>query len=81
MKEVLKFSASWCGPCKMLAMTINELEDSSLSIKNIDIDEQLDLATKYNIRSVPTMVILEDDVEVKRKTGSMNLQQLKEFLA
>ena len=80
MKEVLKFSASWCGPCKALSMTIKGIDDLGVTIKEIDIDEELDLATQYGIRGVPTMIILEDGKEVKRKSGTMNATQLKDFI-
>ena len=81
MKEVLKFSASWCGPCKALTMTIASAGDLGVTITEMDVVEQLTLAAKYDIRSVPTMIMMEDGVELKRKTGAMNLAQLKEFLA
>jgi thioredoxin 1 len=80
MKEVLKFSASWCGPCKMLSMTLKGIEDNTVPIREIDIDEELDLAAQYNIRSVPTMVMLEDGAEVKRVSGALPVNKVKEFL-
>ena len=80
MKEVLKFSANWCGPCQMLSKTIKEIPDIAIPIKEIDIDEELDLAAKYNIRSVPTLVMLENGSEVKRVSGALQSSKLKEFL-
>jgi thioredoxin 1 len=80
MKEVLKFSATWCGPCHMLSSTIKTAGDLGVSIKEIDIDESLDLASKYNIRSVPTLIMLEDGTEIKRSSGALNIQQLKDFI-
>jgi thioredoxin 1 len=80
MKEVLKFYADWCGPCKMLSKTLENLKDNDIPIKEIDIDEQTDLAVQYNVRSVPTMVLLENGSEVKRVVGSMSLEKVKEFL-
>ena len=79
MKEVLKFSASWCGPCQALSMTLKNVE-SDIAIKEIDIDEELDLAAQYGIRSVPTMVMLEDGKEIKRVSGALALPKVKEFL-
>lgn len=81
MKEVLKFSASWCGPCKALTKTIESAGDLGINILEMDIDDQLTLAAKYDIRTVPTLVIMENGIELKRKTGAMTLSQLKEFLA
>jgi thioredoxin 1 len=80
MKEVLKFYADWCGPCKMLSKTLENLKDNDIPIKEIDIDEQTDLAVQYNVRSVHTMVLLENGSEVKRAVGSMSLEKVKEFL-
>jgi thioredoxin 1 len=80
MKEVLKFSASWCGPCKALSMTLKDIDDLGVEIKEIDIDDQLDLAAQYNIRSVPTLVVLEGGSEVRRKSGALNKIQIKELI-
>jgi thioredoxin 1 len=80
MKEVLKFYADWCGPCKMLSKTLENLKDNDIPIREVDIDEQTDLAVQYNVRSVPTMVLLENGSEVKRVVGSMSLEKIKEFL-
>lgn len=80
MKEVLKFSASWCGPCQALSMTIKGLGDISIPVKEVDIDDNLDLAAEYGIRSVPTMVMLEDGKEIKRVNGALPAAKVKEFL-
>ena len=80
MKEVLKFSATWCGPCQALSMTLKNIDDLGIEVKEIDIDDQLDLAAQYNIRSVPTLIVLQDGSEVRRKTGTLNATQIKEFI-
>lgn len=80
MKEVLKFSATWCGPCQALSNTIKGIDDLDVEIKEIDIDDQLDLAAQYNIRSVPTLVVLQNGAEVRRKSGALNKTQVKEFI-
>lgn len=80
MKEVLKFSAAWCGPCQALSMTLKGIEDNVIPIREIDIDENLDMAAQYNIRSVPTMVMLENGSEIKRVSGALALPKVKEFL-
>lgn len=79
MKELIKFSAAWCGPCKMLSKVM-EGADLGISVKEVDIDEQFEVAATYQIRGVPTLVLLEDGKEVKRKTGMMQLKELKEFI-
>jgi len=79
MLELLKFSASWCQPCKMLGK-IMEGEDLGVPVKEIDIDEQSELAQSYQIRGVPTLVLVKDGVEIKRKSGMMMLPELQSFV-
>jgi thioredoxin 1 len=71
MKKVYKFSAAWCGPCKMLSKTLSTIE-SPVEIEEIDIDANQDLTKQYRIRGVPTLVLIEDEKEIKRKTGVMS---------
>ena len=78
-KKVLKFSASWCQPCKMLSKTIEGMTMET-PIEEIDIDEQEELAIQYQIRSVPTLVMLDDDKEVKRVTGMQSSTQLEAWI-
>ena len=80
MKQLLKFSASWCGPCKSLSMNIKNVELGDVELKEIDIDENLDMAKEYNIRGVPTLVLLEDGKEVSRKSGVMPADKIEEFI-
>ena len=79
MKKVYKFSASWCGPCKMLAKTLSNIE-SPLPIEEIDIDKNPELTQQFKVRGVPTLVIVEDDVEVKRKVGVMSGPEFLEWV-
>ena len=74
--EVLKFSATWCGPCRVLAQTLKDVE----GITNIDIDKDRETPGKYGIRSVPTMVFLKDGVEVHRQSGNMPLSTYNQIL-
>ena len=80
--RVLKFEASWCQPCKMLSRVIEDAKDKiTTPIEVVDIDEHQDLAIYYNVRGVPTMIILDDDgKEVKRQSGMLMESQLLEFL-
>lgn len=79
MKKVLKFSASWCGPCKMLSKTIEGI-NTNVVFEEVDIDEQSELAVEYGIRGVPTLVMLDENVEVKRSVGNLTKQQLESWL-
>lgn len=79
--QILKFSASWCQPCKQLATVMASDEFKDLDVKNIDIDDAVDIAKSYNIRSVPTLVVLDEKgSEIGRTTGGKTAGQLKEFL-
>lgn len=80
--KLLKFYASWCQPCKGLTMVINGAKDKiEMPIEEIDIDQQNDMALKYQIRSIPVLVIVDDSGnEVKRNSGMLNETQLLDFL-
>jgi len=78
-KKVLKFAASWCQPCKMLSKTIEGMTIET-PIEEVDIDDNQELAVEYKVRGVPTLVMLDDDKEVKRITGALSSTQLEEWL-
>ena len=80
MNKILYFTASWCGPCKMMASTITEAIGGGMNITKIDVDEDQDMSTKYNVRSVPTMVLVnQNNEEVNRVVGLQTLTALKDF--
>jgi thioredoxin 1 len=79
MKKIIRFTASWCGPCQMLAKTLEEV-NSKLPIEVIDIDVHSELAIEFGIRSVPTLVIVEDNVPSKRLVGNKTKQELEAFI-
>lgn len=78
MKRILRFTASWCGPCKSLAMNL-ETANIDLPIEVIDIDVHNDIAQEYGIRSVPTLVMLDENTEIKRLIGSKTVNQIQEW--
>ena len=80
--KALKFHASWCGPCQGLSMVIKGAEDKiNMEIESIDIDTSGSKSAEWRVRSVPTMILLNDEgAEIKRKTGTMNESELLEFL-
>ncbi len=70
--ELLDFSATWCGPCKMQKPFLEEVEaelGDKVEVKEIDVDKNRELAGKYGIQAVPTLVILKDGEVAKRFTG------------
>ena len=78
MKRILRFTASWCQPCKTLAANLERAE-VKLPIEVIDIDVEEDIANQYGIRSVPTLVMLDENIEVKRNVGVKTPKLLKEW--
>lgn len=74
--EVLKFSATWCGPCRVLSQTLKDVE----GVTQVDIDKDMETARKYGIRSVPTLVFLKNDKEVHRQTGAISLDKYNQIL-
>ena len=78
MKRILRFTASWCQPCKTLAENLERAE-LKLPIEVIDIDVNEDIANQYGIRSVPTLVLLDENIEVKRNVGVKTPKLLKEW--
>ena len=75
--KVLKFSATWCGPCKMLARNLEDVT-TNIPIGNIDIDENQDTAMEYGVRGVPTMIMLDENhTEIKRLVGMQSLKDLE----
>lgn len=67
--KLLKFSASWCGPCKVQAQKLKE-HPVVVEIEEIDVDSDNELNSKFNIRSVPTMILVDDEGnELYRWTG------------
>ena len=79
MKRVLRFTASWCGPCKMLARNLEDV-NTNLPIEVVDIDVLPEVAIEYGVRGVPTLVMLDENMEVKRLVGMQSLKQLEDWL-
>jgi len=80
MKKAKYFSAKWCGPCKQFKPIMQELSSEGYTIEFIDGDENQKLAIQYNIRSIPTTIIEEDDKEINRIIGIKSKEQMIELL-
>jgi len=77
--QILKFSASWCGPCKSLLAALTKYP--SLEIVEVDIDENPTAKPTWGLRSVPTLIAVDDDnKEVDRMIGFSSSQQLADFI-
>ena len=69
MKQYLYFSAPWCGPCRMLGPVMQRV-NNTIPVQKINVDEQSEMAIQYNVRNIPTVVLLENGQEVKRIIGT-----------
>ena len=79
MNKLLVFSASWCGPCKAFKPTLSELEQDRLVY--IDIDEMPEIRRDYNVGSIPTVILVDEDgVELERLVGGQPLSTLQDLL-
>ncbi|WP_338970262.1 thioredoxin [Spiroplasma endosymbiont of Labia minor] len=77
------FSAVWCGPCKMLEPFLEELseEETDVTFLNVDVDELPKLMERYEIMSIPTLIIFKDGVQVNKHIGFAPKIKLKELVA
>lgn len=80
---VIDFSATWCGPCKMLAPVLetvsDELEDKA-NFFNVDVDENPGLAVKYGITNIPALVILKKGEKVAQQVGFQPKEKISQFV-
>lgn len=81
---LLDFWASWCGPCRIVSPTIEEIakENKSIKVGKINVDEESELAAKYSIMSIPTLMVLKDgkvsaqSVGVRPKSDILKMLQV-----
>ena len=80
--KMIKFYADWCGPCKALSKTIDGAKDKiAIPIDEVDIDKETSVAMQYGIRSVPTLMLVDENGNIlKRVSGTMNESQLLDFV-
>ena len=80
---LVDFWAGWCGPCKMLAPTIEELAskyDGKAVVAKVDIDEEANLAAKFGIMSIPTVVLFKDGAELTRIVGVQPIDAFEQII-
>lgn len=81
---LVDFWATWCGPCRMLGPVIEQLaedyEGKDVIIGKVDVDENPELAQRYGVMSIPTVLLLEDGKEVDRKVGVMPYEAYADLL-
>ena len=78
---IIDFWATWCGPCKMMKPVLESFEeDTGIVIGKVDADENQSLAEKFNVGSIPTILVLEDGVPVHTIVGAMPKHKLMKEL-
>ncbi len=80
---LIDFWAEWCGPCRAIAPTIEELSNEykgQVLVAKVDVDTNADLSMKYDVRSIPTLLILKDGVVVEKVVGGKSKAALKKLI-
>ena len=80
---LVDFWATWCGPCKMIAPIISEISEefnNNVKVGKVNVDEEKELAIKYGISSIPTLVIFKDGKIAKTLIGFRPKEEIKEVL-
>ncbi|HMU80181.1 MAG TPA: thioredoxin [Microthrixaceae bacterium] len=80
---LVDFWAEWCGPCKMVAPILEEIateQAGKVRVAKVNVDENPGLATKFNVMSIPTMIVFKDGQEAQRLIGARGKPQLLEDL-
>ena len=81
---LLDFYADWCGPCKMMAPVLEEISgeyEGKVSFYAVDVDENQDLAQKFAVMSIPTLVVLKKGEQVNKNVGVIPKAKILEMLA
>ena len=78
-KVLVDFNAEWCGPCKMLRPALEKLAEENKNIKvvSVNVDNNPDLARKFNVFSIPCLVVIKDGKELERSVGLISRTELE----
>lgn len=80
---MVDFWATWCMPCRMVAPVVEEIADETTGrayVGKVNVDEQGELAARYRVSSIPTLIVFENGREVRRTVGAQDKEALMNFL-
>lgn len=80
---LVDFWAEWCGPCKMIAPVLEDLAEEyagKMKICKLDVDQNKQMAEKYNVKGIPTLIIFNNGDAVGKKVGALSKAQLSAFI-
>ena len=79
-KNVFYFTADWCGPCKKTRPIVEDLKKEGFQFQIIDADYEQLLVKRFQVKSIPTFILIENEKEISRITGAKTRQELENFI-
>ena len=79
MKQLFYFSAAWCQPCQTLGPIMDQVS-SQVSVQKINVDYEADVITKFGVKNIPTVILVENGQEVRRFTGVKSYNDILNFI-
>lgn len=81
-KVLLDFTATWCGPCRMIAPTLEQIaeENEHITVGKIDVDEDPGLAVKFGVSSIPTLILMDKGQPIATKVGLQTKAQIEKLI-
>ena len=79
---LVDFYADWCGPCQMLSPMVEEIakENSNIKVAKINVDQNEELAVRYEVASIPTLVVIRNGNEIKRSIGVIQKSEIENLV-
>lgn len=79
---LLDFFATWCGPCRMVSPIIDEIaeENEDIIVGKVDVDKESELANRFQVYSIPTLVVMKDGKVLSQETGAKSKDQILKML-